>query len=72
LLRDSFYALQRKASPGGDGVTWQEYESGLADLHSRVHRGAYRETLMESRVAPSLKQGTRIEDYREEGEDLDV
>ena len=26
LLRDSFYALQRKASPGVDGVTWQEYE----------------------------------------------
>jgi hypothetical protein len=22
LLRDSFYALQRKASPGVDGVTW--------------------------------------------------
>src|SRR5499425_2562760 len=46
LLRDSFYALQRKASPGVDGVTWQEYEAGLADrlvdLHSRVHRGAYR------------------------------
>src|ERR1035441_3789698 len=46
LLRDSFYALQRKASPGVDGVTWQEYEAGLedrlVDLHSRVHRGAYR------------------------------
>ena len=46
LLRDSFYALQRKASPGVDGVTWQEYESGLedrlVDLHSWVHRGAYR------------------------------
>ena len=27
LLLDSFYALQRKASPGVDGVTWQEYES---------------------------------------------
>jgi RNA-directed DNA polymerase len=24
LLGDSFYALQRKASPGVDGVTWQE------------------------------------------------
>ena len=23
LLRDSFYALQRKASPGIDGVTWK-------------------------------------------------
>src|SRR6202171_4188653 len=46
LLRDSFYALQRKASPGVDGVTWQEYEIGLEDrlrdLHSRVHCGAYR------------------------------
>src|SRR6266481_1250586 len=31
LLRDSFYALQRKASPGVDGVTWQEYESRLED-----------------------------------------
>jgi retron-type reverse transcriptase len=38
--------LKRKAAPGVDGVTWQEYETGLADritdLHSRVHRGAYR------------------------------
>ena len=46
LLRDSFYALKRQASPGIDGVTWQEYETGLEDrlidLHSRVHRGAYR------------------------------
>ncbi len=29
-----------------DGVTWLDYETGLedrlADLHSRVHRGAYR------------------------------
>ncbi len=46
LLRDSFYALKRKAAPGVDGVTWQEYEAGLEgrlyDLHSRVHGGAYR------------------------------
>ena len=46
LLRDSFYALKRNAAPGVDGVTWKEYETGLegrlADLHSRVHRGAYR------------------------------
>ena len=45
LLRTSYYALQRKASPGVDGVTWAEYEAGLdgrlVDLHSRVHRGAY-------------------------------
>jgi retron-type reverse transcriptase len=46
LLRDSFYALKRRAAPGVDGVTWQDYEAGLedrlADLHGRVHRGAYR------------------------------
>src|SRR5215510_10335805 len=45
-LRESFYSLKRKAAPGVDGVTWQEYETGLedrlVDLHSRVHRGAYR------------------------------
>src|SRR3974390_252116 len=46
LLRESFYALKRKAAPGVDGVTWQEYESGLEnrllDLPGRGHRGAYR------------------------------
>jgi len=46
LLRDSFYALKPKAAPGVDGVTWEEYETGLedrlVDLHNRVHRGAYR------------------------------
>ncbi len=46
LLRDSFYALKRRAAPGVDGMTWREYETGLeerlADLHSRVQRGAYR------------------------------
>jgi group II intron reverse transcriptase/maturase len=46
LLRDSFYALKRQAAPGVDGVKWKEYEIGLedrlADLHSRIHRGAYR------------------------------
>ena len=31
LLRDSFYALKRKAAPGVDGVTWQEYETGRED-----------------------------------------
>jgi group II intron reverse transcriptase/maturase len=48
LLRESFYSLKRKAAPGVDGVTWQEYEDGLedrlTDLHARVHQGAYRAT----------------------------
>jgi group II intron reverse transcriptase/maturase len=48
LLRESFYSLKRKAAPGADGVTWREYEpeleDRLVDLHSRVHRGAFRAT----------------------------
>jgi len=46
LLRTSFFALERRAAPGVDGLTWQAYEGDLdgriEDLHQRVHRGAYR------------------------------
>jgi RNA-directed DNA polymerase len=46
LLRDSYYSLKRKAAPGVDGVTWEQYGEGLEgrlkDLQDRVHRGAYR------------------------------
>ena len=45
LLRSSYYNLKRGAAAGVDGVTWQEYGDGLeerlADLHGRIHRGAY-------------------------------
>jgi hypothetical protein len=45
-LRAGYFELKRSAAPGLDGVTWQEYGDGLeerlADLHGRVHRGAYR------------------------------
>jgi retron-type reverse transcriptase len=45
-LRAAFYALKRKAVPGVDGVSWEDYEADLElrleDLHGRVHRGAYR------------------------------
>jgi RNA-directed DNA polymerase len=45
-LKAAYYALKRKASAGVDGVTWSEYgeqlEENIQDLHSRVHRGAYR------------------------------
>ena len=45
-LKMAFYALKRRAAPGVDGMTWQEYEADLEvkleDLHGRVHRGAYR------------------------------
>jgi RNA-directed DNA polymerase len=46
LLLDSFYLLKKQAAPGVDRVRWSEYEQGvedrIADLHDRVHRGAYR------------------------------
>jgi RNA-directed DNA polymerase len=46
LLRESFLSLKRKAAPGIDGQTREQYEQGLEerliDLHGRVHRGAYR------------------------------
>lgn len=45
-LKDSYYALQRKAAPGVDGVTWQTYEENLEErleqLHAGIHRGSYR------------------------------
>jgi group II intron reverse transcriptase/maturase len=45
-LRAAFFALRRDAAAGVDGMTWGEYEAELeprlADLHGRVHRGAYR------------------------------
>jgi hypothetical protein len=37
LLRDSFYALKRKAAPGVDGVTWQGYETGVEDRLKDLH-----------------------------------
>ena len=46
LLRNSYYSLKKQAAPGVDGVTWEDYgenlEARLADLHGRIHRGAYR------------------------------
>ena len=45
-LTEAFFNLKKTAAVGVDGVTWLEYERNLeiniADLHSRIHRGAYR------------------------------
>jgi RNA-directed DNA polymerase len=45
-LRAAYWALEPRAAPGVDGVTWWDYgqdlEENLRDLHARVHRGAYR------------------------------
>ena len=46
VLRASFIGLKKAAAPGVDEMTWTEYAEGLeenlADLHTRVHTGAYR------------------------------
>jgi RNA-directed DNA polymerase len=45
-LRAACWALEPKAAPGVDGVTWVDYgkelEENLRDLHARVDRGSYR------------------------------
>jgi RNA-directed DNA polymerase len=56
LLREAFLALKRRAAPGVDGVTWQDYEAALEvnlqDLHARVQRGAYRALPVRRRFIP--------------------
>ena len=46
VLRAAFFALKRRAAPGIDAVTWEDYEQArepnLASLHRRLHAGAYR------------------------------
>ena len=59
LLRGSFYSLKRKAAPGVDGVTWQEYEDGLedrlTDLHGRVHRGEKEDGRQRPLAVPAIE-----------------
>ena len=74
LLRESFYALKRKAAPGVDGLTWQEYETGLegrlVDLHSRVHRGAFRAWPSSEGVHPERRRAaTSVGDRGPGGQD---
>jgi group II intron reverse transcriptase/maturase len=45
LLRSSYQSLKKRAAAGVDGMRWEDYgedlEERLADLHGRIHRGAY-------------------------------
>ena len=56
LLLESFLALKRRAAPGVDGMTWQDYDAqlqaNLQDLHKRVHSGAYRALPVRRRFIP--------------------
>ena len=46
VLRWAFFKLKKRAAPGVDGLTWEDYAAGLernlTDLHGRVPSGAYR------------------------------
>ena len=62
-LRWAFFALKKNAAAGADGRTWRMYEEGregrLADLHDRVHSGAYRATPSRRVNIPKPDGGTR-------------
>ena len=62
-LRWAFFSLKRNAAVGVDGLTWREYAQGLegrlADLHDRVHSGAYRATPSRRVYIPKPDGGTR-------------
>ncbi len=62
-LRWAFFELTKDAAAGADGMTWRMYEEGLegrlADLHDRVHSGAYRATPSRRVNIPKPDGGTR-------------
>ena len=62
-LRRAFFELKRDAADGADGMTWRMYEDGLegrlADLHDRVHSGAYRAKPSRRVNIPKPDGGTR-------------
>ena len=62
-LRWAFFELKKDAAAGADGMTWRMYKEGLegrlADLHNRVHSGAYRATPSRRVNIPKPDGGTR-------------
>src|SRR3954452_22921809 len=62
-LRWAFFEQRKDAAPGVDRLTWEEYaadlETRLADLHGRVHRGAYRALPSRRRYIPKPDGGRR-------------
>ena len=62
-LRWAFFEMKKNAAAGVDGMTWRMYEEGLegrlADLHDRVHSGAYRARPSRRVNIPKPDGGTR-------------
>jgi group II intron reverse transcriptase/maturase len=63
LLKEAYLGLRKKAAPGIDGVTWEEYGRGLdarlLDLQDRVHRGSYHPQPVRRVHIPKGDGGTR-------------
>ena len=58
LLRASFFDLNKRAAPGVDDETWNDYakdfERRLDELHGRIQRGAYRAKPSKRTYIPKL------------------
>src|SRR5204863_1493785 len=56
LLMQAYHWLKRDAAAGVDGITWKVYgadlQTNIADLHNRIHRGAYRAQPSRRRMIP--------------------
>ena len=56
VLRAAFFTLKKRAAPGIDRVTWDQYaadlEDHLQDLRGRIQRGAYRALPSRRRMIP--------------------
>lgn len=62
-LREAYFRLYRKAAPGIDGVTWQQYgknlEENLKDLSARLKSRAYRAKSVRRVYIPKADGGRR-------------
>lgn len=63
LLRAAFSWLKPDAAPGVDRLTWRQYEQNLegnlVELHTRLHRGAYRALPSRRKFIPKGDGGVR-------------
>ncbi len=63
MLRESYYAIKRKAAPGVDNVTWSYYgenlEQNLRGLSNRLKRCAYRAQPTKRSYVPKADGGKR-------------
>ena len=62
-LEVAYFGLKANAATGVDGVSWLEYgeelEARLRDLHTRIHKGAYRAPPVRRVNIPKPDGGTR-------------